>query len=85
MGKLKFNLMYVFLLKEVVFWKRTWQMHKKFKLAGKIFAFPIALLMVAIGHYAFAIMHFGFESFLWVVHRGQFKINLNKMKAQLSM
>jgi len=79
----KFNLMKAFLLKEGVFWKRTWLMHTKFGWISKFLVFPLALILISLFHYAFAFMHFGFECFLYVAHRGQFQINLNKMKNQL--
>lgn len=85
MGKKKFNLLIAFFLKESVFWKRTWTMHGKFNWFGKLTIFPISLLFLGIFHYVFAFMHFSFETFLWFVHRGQFNINLNKMRTQLSI
>jgi len=84
MAKKKYNLIQIFGLKEGIFWKRTWTMHTKFNWIGKLSMFPIALLLISLAHYAFALMHFLFESFLFMVHKGQFQINLNKMRTQLS-
>jgi len=85
--KKKFNIRYtligIFGIKECVFWKRTYNMHNKFNWVGKLSFFPISIILIAIAHYAFAFMHFLFETFLWIVCRGQFRINLNKMKTQL--
>ena len=81
----KFNLIKIFLLKEKVFWKRTWAMHTKFNWFAKFTAFPIALIVIAIFHYAFAFMHFMFECFLWIFIRGQFELNMRKMQKQLSI
>jgi len=81
--KKNYNLIQIFGLKELVFWKRTYTMHEKYNILGKILVFPPTLLLIAIFHYAFAMMHFLFESFLFFVHKGQFKLNINKMNAQL--
>lgn len=72
------NLIKVFVLKESKFWKRTWTMRKKLSWMG----FGIAIIFIAIAHYAFALMHFLFECFLWVVVRPQFKANIEKMYVQ---
>lgn len=80
----KYNLIQLFGLKEGVFWKRTFTMHKKFNWVGKLSMFPIALFLISLAHYAFAVMHFLFECFLFIVHKGQFQINLNKMRTQFS-
>lgn len=72
------NLIKVFGLKEAKFWKRTWTMRKKLSWFG----FGIALIFLTPAHYAFALMHFLFECFLWVVMRPQFKVNLVKLQAQ---
>ena len=74
------NLIRIFLLKERVFWNRTWTMRKRTGWLG----FLIGLLFITVAHYAFAIMHFLFECFLWVVKRPQFKVNLQKMQTQMA-
>lgn len=79
----KFNLFKVFLLKEKIFWKRTWGMHKKFPWLFKLTLFPVTLLFIALFHYAFAFMHNAFETYLYFRDRERFNINLNKMKLQL--
>ena len=77
---MKTNLIKVFGHKEVIFWKRTWGMHKKFDGAMKAIGFPIALLLSGVFHYIFAIAHFLFECVLWAVLRDQFKANLIKLQ-----
>ena len=72
------NLIKVFYLKEVKHWKRTMTMRKKLSWVG----FIIALIFITAGHYAFALMHFLFECFLWLVMRPQFKANIRKLYAQ---
>jgi len=74
------SLIKIFLLKEGVFWKRTWSMRKK----SGIFGFIIALPFLTIAHYSFALMHLLFECFLWVVMRAQFRANLRKLQMQMS-
>jgi len=75
---MKTNLLRVFYLKEIKFWTRTWTMKKK----TGWFGFLIAIPFLTIAHYAFALMHFLFECFLWVVMRPQFKVNLVKLQMQ---
>ena len=72
------NLIKVFGRKEAKFWKRTMTMKQRMNWFG----FIIGLIFISIGHYAFALMHFLFECFLFVAMRPQFKANLNKMYLQ---
>lgn len=74
------NLIRIFGLKEVKFWKRTWSMRKKLSWIG----FGIALIFITISHYAFALMHFLFECFLFLFMRSQFKANMVKLRAQIA-
>ena len=60
--KKSLNLIRVFGLKEVKHWKRTWTMRKKLPWVG----FGIALILITVGHYAFALMHFLWESSLYI-------------------
>ena len=70
------NIFKVFWLKEKKFWKRTWTMHTKFNWFGKIIVFIPSILLIGIFHYAFALMHFGFELFLSIVIKDQFIRNM---------
>lgn len=81
----KFNLFKAFLLKEKVFWARTFGMHEKFGWIGKLTVFPLALILISIAHYAFAFMHNAFESYLYFRDRKRFNINLDKMRIQLNV
>lgn len=74
------SLIKIFGLKEVKFWKRTWTMRQKLSWIG----FGIALVFLTVAHYAFALMHFLFECFLWIAMRPQFKANMVKMYAQVA-
>lgn len=74
------NLIKVFALKEVKFWKRTWTMRKKLSWVG----FGIGLIFITVAHYAFALMHFLFECFLWIVMRPHFRANMAKMSSQVA-
>ena len=62
-------------MKEKKFWQRTLTMKNKLNW----FWFIIGLIIITIGHYAFALMHFLFECFLWVVMRDQYQQNLIKL------
>lgn len=79
---MKTNLIKVFVLKELKYWKRTWGMNKKFNILGKIIGFPIAFIIITICHFAFAFMHFVTECLLWVFARPIFKANLLKLQSQ---
>ena len=70
----RLNLIRAFAFKERVFWKRTWGMTKK-----SWIAFIIAIPFITVAHYAFALMHFGFEFVLWVFRSPQFEVNLQRM------
>ena len=61
-------------MKEKIFWRRTIQMKNKLN----FFWFILAVLLISIGHYAFALMHILFESYLWIIRSDQFKKNLEK-------
>lgn len=74
------NLIRIFGLKEAKFWKRTWSMRKKLSWVG----FGIALIFITIAHYAFALMHFLFECFLFLFMRSQFKANMVKLRSQVA-
>jgi len=78
--KKSLSLIRVFGLKEAQHWRRTWTMRKKLSWVG----FIIALIFITVGHYIFALMHFLFECFLWIVMRPQFKINMEKLQAQVT-
>lgn len=80
----KTNLLKIFLLKEKVFWPRTWGMHKKFPWLFKLTLFPVTLLFIAVFHYAFAFMHNAFESYLFFTDKDRFKVNLNKIELQMA-
>lgn len=73
------NLIQIFWEKEKVFWKRTLTMRKKIN----IFGFLVATIFIAIGHYAFALMHFLFEIFLFIFWRSMFSMNLKKLQKSL--
>lgn len=72
------SLIKVFILKEKDFWKRTWTMRKKSGWLGFIIAIPF----LTIAHYAFALMHFLFECFLWLTMKPQFRSNMKKFQLQ---
>lgn len=73
---MKTNLIKIFFEKEKAFWKRTWTMKKKLNWIG----FIIAVILISIGHYGFALMHFLFECFLWIFWRAMFRANLQKLQ-----
>ena len=78
------GLIKVFVLKEKAWWKRTIQMRKKFSGLGRIIGFPLAFILIFLGHISFAFMHFSFECFLWVVNRSHYRVNMRKLYAQVS-
>jgi len=74
---MKTNLFKVFYQKEKLFWNRTREMKDEKEIS--FIGFLIATVIISIGHYAFAFMHFLFECFLFVFFRKQFKSNLEKL------
>lgn len=45
-------------------------------IGGKLITYPIVVFILSISHYAFASMHTGFEVFMFIFHRKQFKMNM---------
>ncbi len=84
--KRSLNLINVFGLKEAKFWKRTWGMHHKFNWFMKLFpiGFPLAFILISIGHICIVTISFLFETWLWITNRDQFKTNMVKMLAQVA-
>ncbi len=76
------NLIKVFALKELKYWKRTWGMNKKFGKVGKFTGFIIAFLIITLCHFCFAFMHFITECLLWIMANKVFKSNLIKLQSQ---
>ena len=77
----KNNLIICFLHKEGIYWRRMWNMKKK-KNANWI-KWGISTFFVTLFHYAYALMHFLFECFLYVFNRKQFTQNLDKLNHQI--
>jgi len=77
----QYSLIRVFGRKEVKFWKRTWLMHRKFSWFFKIFpiGFPMALILIGVGHFFIVIISFLFELWLWMTNKDQFKANMLKL------
>lgn len=44
--------------------------------AGKVVSWPIICVTITFFHYCFAVMHFMFETFLFVFKRKQFEANM---------
>ena len=43
---------------------------------SKFVSYPIMVIIISFFHYCFALMHFLFESFLFITNKNQFKLNL---------
>jgi hypothetical protein len=63
------------LIKERIFWTRTWGMKRKIGWIG----FILVAILVSIGHYIFAGWTFMSEVIMWLFRSPQFKINIQKM------
>jgi len=82
--KKRINLIKAFSLKEITYWKRTWEMHKKFSKFMKFFplGFPLAFILVTIFHFMFTFAHFLFESYLWKFNKKRFKNNMIRIQQE---
>jgi hypothetical protein len=77
---MKTTLFAILAKKEVIHWRRTQQMFKKFKgWPSKITFGLIVAIFITIAHYCFALMHTLYESFLYVFARKAFKANLQQL------
>ena len=75
------RLLKVFWNKEKIYWKRILGVWKRCKtIMGKTIGFLIVVILVSIAHYAFALMHFSFECFLWIFNRKQYENNLYRLE-----
>ena len=81
---MKTTLFKILWLKEIKYWKRTCEMLKKFDSAWSRWTFGLIITMlITLFHYAFALMHLLFESFLFVFARKRFKHNLQVMMLKI--
>jgi hypothetical protein len=78
---MKTNLFKVFFLKEKKFWERNWNIRKKLTWVG----FVICVLLLIVPHYAFMLMHFLFESALWIFKRTQFRENIKLLQNSIKV
>jgi hypothetical protein len=78
----KDTLVYAFLKKEAIFWKRNYSFFMSHK-ADWLSVFLVVLLS-SIGHYCFAIMAFVFETYLWARDKKQFRENISRMSLSIS-
>lgn len=71
------KLIKVMLNKEALHYKRLGKcFHNIDTWSGKLIAWPLICIIVTFSHYCFAIMHFGFETFLYLFKRDQFNKNM---------
>jgi len=74
---MKTSLLKIVLKKEKIHWTRMIPLFKEMEgIGGKIIAYPILVFIISVCHYAFALMHTLFESFLFVFNKKQFKENM---------
>lgn len=70
--------------KEKIHWNRMMLLFKKMDTFGaKIISYPIIVLIVSIGHYAFMSMHTSFELVLFFTNKCHFKKNLNTINNKI--
>ena len=82
--KKRITLLEIVLKKEVVHWKRMWQMFSIMEgLAGKLISYPIIVALITVFHFAFAGMHLLFEIFMFFFFRDQFKQNIVNINNKL--
>ncbi len=70
--------------KEGRHYSRLWKLNKRIhNIIGKAVAWPMICISVTFFHYCFAIMHFLFETFLYIFKRGQFRVNMTNLEKSL--
>ena len=75
------KLLKLFWDKEVIWFYRM----KEMKTKAPWPMFIILLVLITIGQHAFALMHFLFESFLYVFNRKAFNRNINLLRAKVQV
>ena len=81
---MKTTLIEIVLKKEVVHWKRMWQMFSIMEgVAGKLISYPIIVGLITVFHFAFAGMHLLFEIFMYIFFNEQFKQNIVNINQKL--
>jgi len=74
---MKTNIFKVFFKKEKIHWKRMIKLFRELTGIGeRIISFPILVVLISIFHYAFALMHFLFESVMFFSNKEQYKHNI---------
>lgn len=74
------NLIKIMLKKETIHYKRMCQLFKMVEgFGGKCIAFPLMFIIITFFHYCFALMHFLFETFMYLCNRNQFERNVEKL------
>jgi hypothetical protein len=77
---MKTTLLKILWKKEIIHWKRTGQMFKKFNSwISKLTFGLIVAVFITIFHYVFAIMHTLYEIFLFIFAKQLFQANLQKL------
>lgn len=67
----------VMIRKELLHYKRLIRcFHNIDSWSGKLITWPLICITVTVAHYCFAIMHFSFETFLYLFNRDQFNKNM---------
>lgn len=69
----------VMLNKEKKYYLRMFSLFNKVEgIGGKLIAYPICFILITFFHYCFALMHFLFESYLFLFNNKQFAVNVKK-------
>lgn len=73
------ELLKIMLNKEKLYYNRMFSLFNKVNgIGGKLLAYPICFLFITVFHYCFALMHFLFESYLYLFNHEQFVCNIKK-------
>lgn len=78
----KITLVKVFKKKDKIFWTRTLGIKNS---GAHWLSKKIVLYLVIVWYYLVAGMHFGFETFMWVFNKKQFRQNLSLLNYQSEM
>lgn len=81
----KLTLLTIMWNKEKIHWSRMLKLFIKMDTFGaKIISYPIIVLLVSFGHYAFMFMHTSFELVLFFMNKPHFIKNLNTINNKIT-
>ena len=82
---MKTTLIQILYLKEIIHWTRMKEMFSLMEgFLAMILIYPLLVILISFFHYAFALMHALFETFMFIFYNKQFKQNLINIKLKIN-